>query len=886
MIGRTLLQYQVLEKIGEGGMGEVFRARDVTLDRDVAIKVLPAEFAADPERILRFEREARVLASLNHSGIAAIYGFHDCEGVRFLAMELVAGPDLFQRLEHGPIPVDEAVPMAARIAEAIEYAHERNIVHRDLKPANIKITAGGVKLLDFGLARAFGPDSAGGGDSGVRPTILPTMTTGGTRAGAILGTATYMSPEQARGQVVDRRADIWAFGCILYEMLTGKLLFPGHTVSDTIAAVLRADVDLTALPANTPDSVKHILARCLDRDPSTRLRDIGEARVVLADPRGTAAIRIATGRPAALRWWRRPWTLPAGVAGALVLGFAAGRSMHAPAKPAAAPAFLFDVRDSTHAIVTGSLATSPDGTFLAYTRHTAEGPADLVLRRLDQQSSQVLPGTRGARLPFWSADGREIGFFAANVLMRVSLTGGAASPIATLPDRPMGGTWNATGVILVGTNSGPIYRVNAAGGVPEAITALDPGVEDAHVWPAFFPDGEHYVFLADASTEEGHRMTVRSLTAKDSKVLRTGIRSGILVDPAGALLWVNNRQLFAWPFDFGKRDFTGAQVLVEDGLVPSGLRHECPLTVSRSGVMAFQRGSDDAVLMRVPLDGSAPQALLPPERYRNPRISGDGKRIAYEVQVSGGERTIWSYDLERGSRTLISARGTMSDSPAWSADGEWIYFGSGTSSRWTLFRKRVLGGLPPESLGAPENGKDLSVLDCSPDGRWILASPDVAGEGVGLYLARLGGNALTWTRWLATPATEQFARFSPDSRWIAFQSDASGQDEIYVAPVEGGPGVRQWMVSMNGGTDPAWSPDGTRIYYRTPAAVLMAVPVTVSAAGIEARPAEPVFELRPPDVGYLRNVYDPTPDGRAVIAFIETQGSNPVVQVRTGWRKW
>jgi hypothetical protein len=884
--GRTLAHYQVLDKIGEGGMGEVFRARDATLDRDVAIKVLPAAFDADPERIARFEREAKVLASLNHSGIAAIYGFHEHAGVRFLAMELVPGPDLSQRLAQGPIPVDEAIPLAARIAEALEYAHERNIVHRDLKPANIKLAPGGVKVLDFGLAKAFSPEGAGGGPTAT-PTILPTVTTGGTQAGVILGTAAYMSPEQARGQVVDRRTDIWAFGCILYECLTGSLLFAGSTVSDTIAAVLRADLDLAALPASTPESVRHLLERCLDRDPSTRLRDIGEARVVLADPRGTTAIRIAAGGgPPAARARRRAWLVAAIAAGGLGLGFLGGRTVRAPAPPAAGPAFLFDIQDSTNALATGSLAISPDGVHLVFARHAPDGLLELLVRRLDREGAQPLPGTRGGRYPFWSADGRDIGFFAGNALLRVSLDGGAASQIATLPDRPMGGTWNAAGVILVGTNSGPIYRVTAAGGVPEAVTTVEAGVEDAHVWPTFFPDGEHYVFLADASSDEGHRMTVRSVGGKESKVLRTGVRSAILVDPGGALLLIDNRQLFALPFDFGRREFAGAQVLVEDDLQASGLRHELPIAVSASGVMAFQRGTDEAVIMRISLDGSAPQALTPPDRYRNPRLFRDGKRIAYEVQVTAGERTIWAQDLDRGSRTLISNRGVTSDSPVWSADGEWIYFGSSTGDHWTVFRKRVLGGLPPEELGSPPGGKDLAVIDCSPDGRWILVAADVTGQGFGLFLAALGGASLTWTPWLTTPAIEEFSRFSPDSRWIAFQSDATGQDEIYVAPVEGGPAVRQWMVSVNGGSDPAWSPDGTRLYYRNPTGTLMAVPIEIVAGQIETRPPQRLFELHPPEVGYLRNVYDPTPDGKAIVAFVETEAASPAIWIRTGWRKW
>jgi Tol biopolymer transport system component len=738
-----------------------------------------------------------------------------------------------------------------------------------------------VKVLDFGLAKAFVADPSGSGLSPM-PSILPTVTTGGTQAGAILGTAHYMSPEQARGQFVDRRSDIWAFGCILYEMLTGRLLFPGATVSDTIAAVLRADVDLKSLPTDTPESVRHILERCLDRDTTTRLRDIGEARVVLANPRTSSAVRIAAGGAIARRG-RGRWLVPVVGLAALAIGFLAGRRLTSTTPRPDPPVFSFAVGDTSRTLVTGSLALSPDGMRLVYARRGVDGVPELLLHGLDQNAIQVLPGTRDGRQPFWSPDGHDIGFFSGNQLLRVSSRGGAATQIATFPDRPMGGTWNAAGIILVGTNTGPIYRVAAQGGAPEALTQLEAGVEDGHVWPAFLPDGEHYLYLADGVSDEGHRLTIRSLHGKDSKVIRKGVRSQILVDPRGALLMDANRQLFATPFDFGKMEFAGPQALVEDNVQTMGQRHELPLSLAPNGVMAFQRGNDAATIARVPLDGSPARTFTPPDRFRNPRIYKDGKQIAYEIQ-SGGDRTIWSQDLERGTRTLISVRGFTADSPAWSADGEWIYFDTAHENRWAAYRKRVQGGLPPELVGAPEGNTDMSLADLSSDGRWLLVGCGLGDGGIGLYLGSLANTPIIWTQWVNTKASEEFARFSPDSRWIAFQSDTSGQDEVYVAPVEGGPAVRQWMVSRNGGTDPAWSPDGTRLYYRNPTNMLMLVPITISGDRVEAHPPEPLLELHPPEVGYLRNAYDPTPDGKAIIAFVQTQVGSPEIRIRTDWR--
>lgn len=628
------------------------------------------------------------------------------------------------------------------------------------------------------------------------------------------------------------------------------------------------------------------MQRCLQKDSRSRLRDIGEARIILDDPQASVAMRIASGEsPAPEAGRRRVWPIVAAAVLALILGLAGGRILNRPAPASEPPAFLFDIQDTTGKLITGSLALSPNGVHLVFAQRDSLGNQELFLRRMDEAEARLLPGTKGGGQPFWSADGLNIGFFIGDTAYRVGLDGSAATPIASIDSHPRGGSWNDQDVILVGSSAGPIYRMTASGGEIEAVTTIEEGVEDTHVWPAFLPDGEHFVFLADAATDEGHRLYVVSLDGKEKKILRKSIRSAIFVDPAGALLFINNRQLFALPFDFGRREITGPQVLIEDEVQAIGQNHESPVTISANGIMALQRGSDESAIMRVPLDGSAGEVVSAPDRYRNPRISPDGHKLAFEIQTSGKERLIWVEDIDRGSRTLISEKGRLADSAVWSADNEWVYFGSSGADEWNGYRKRVQGGAPPELLGIPEGGTDLAILDCSRDGRWLLIGCNFPG-GYGLYLGRLGEGDVTWTEWLNTPASEQFARFSPDTRWIAFQSDVSGQDEIYIAPLEGGAELAQWMVSVNGGSDPAWSPDGSRLYYRSPNETLMEVALRVVGDQIEADPPASLFELRSPNVGYLRNVYDPHPEGSSVVAAVEVGGKSSAIRVRTGWRQW
>jgi serine/threonine-protein kinase len=576
------------------------------------------------------------------------------------------------------------------------------------------------------------------------------------------------------------------------------------------------------------------------------------------------------------------------VAGALILGIAGGRLLDRQPEGSTLPPLLFDIPDDTGTMVTGSLALSPNGEHLVFARRDSLGGQDLWIRRLDEDEARPLPGTRGGRYPFWSADGQKIGFFIRDKLYRAGLDGSAVSQIASIREGPMGGAWNQSDVILVGTNDGPIFRVPASGGAVEPVTEVIDSVENNHCWPAFLPDGEHFVFLSDASSDEGHRLYVHSLDGDDRKILQKVIRSAIFVDMDGALLWSDNGQLFARPFDFSRREFTGPRVLVQGGIQPFGENHECALTLSTNGILAFQTGSDEAIVVQIALDGLSRTELLAPDRYRNPRLSPDGTMLAFEVQVSSEERLLWVQDLARGTRTLVSERGKMSDSAAWSADGEMLYYDSSASESgsWHVYRKRVRGGSAPERVGRPEGTDDIAVMDCSDDGKWIVIGANQPNGHMGVFLGSLDGEKPDWSPWLEGSSTYNFARFSPNSRWIAFESGATGQSEVYVSPLEGGPAAQQVTVSVGGGSDAAWSRDGSKVYYRSPTGILMVSAVTESGDRIEFAPPVRLVELQPPRVGYLRNVYDPAPDGTSVIAFIETAGFTPTIRVRTGWRSW
>ncbi len=876
MIGQTLGPYRILDKLGEGGMGEVYRARDTTLDRDVAIKILPPLFASDGERLARFDREAKVLASLNHPHIAAIHGLHEDHGQRFLVMELVPGEDLAARLVRGALPIDEAVVIARKIAEGLEYAHERGIIHRDLKPANVKITPDGdVKVLDFGLAKAVAADP-----STSSPTSTPTMVTVtglATAAGLILGTAAYMSPEQARGKAVDKRADNWAFGCVLYEMLVGTRPFDGETVTDVLASVVTHQPDWSKLPAGTPEAVRRLLARCLAKDPRARLRDIGEARIVLENPRALDAPAPATVPPVGrgTGWW-----MSAAALAALVAGLAIGRYALAPTS-ASARTYEFDVSLPGRTIEMGSFALSPDARRLAFVIREDSGDRVLAVRDLASAEPGTIAGTTQVEYPFWSPDGQEIAYFSTGRLYRVRLDGSAPRPITQAPD-PRGGAWGPGDVILIGSGSGPIQRVSASGdGKPEAITKLAPG-DDAHAWPAFLPDGKRFVFLCDSATTEGHKICLASIGGGPLTILRSGVRSQPVIDPSGRLLIGERGQLLAYPFDLDTGVLGEQSTLVASQIYPVGNQHHLAASAALGGMMAFQQGSADMNLVLLDQAGQVTRTIGQPDRYGNPRISPNGKRVSYEIFTDSAERLVWVQDLDRGVRIPMSSRERQADDTAWAPDNETLYFDSTASGKWEIYRKPVSGGGAPEGLGSATGG-DFAISDVSADGRWALASGSTNGGSYDLFVRALSVPGGKWTSWTTGPAAENAGAFSPDARWVAYVSDDSSRPEVYIAPLEGGPSVHRWQISSGGGLEPRFSPDGKTLYYRTPTFDWMAVDVKATRDGIEAGTPKKRFSLPPVDLPYLRNVMDVLPDGSGFLTTrpATSQFISSAIRIRT-----
>jgi eukaryotic-like serine/threonine-protein kinase len=838
--GTRLGHYEILAALGAGGMGEVYRARDSKLGREVALKVLPEAFARNPDRMARFQREAKVLASLSHPNIAAIYGLEDSDRSNALVMELVEGPTLADRIKQGPVPVEEALRIAKQICEALEYAHERGIVHRDLKPANIKVTNDdAVKVLDFGLAKAVEGD-AHSQDISNSPTISDMV----TEAGILLGTAAYMSPEQARGKPVDRRADIWAFACVLYEMLTGKSTFAGETMSDTLAAVIKEEPNWAQLPAGTPVRVRVLLQRCLHKDPKQRLRDIGDARISLEEVL-TGAPEPSPGAIASASLSRRalPWALFA----AAIAVLAASVFVRFREKPLDVEAVRFQIPLPEKAVLgpAGSFAVSPDGRQLAFFAASQDGVPHLWIRPLDSLEAHPLPDSGSSSNPgpfFWSPDSHSIAFSAGagTKLKKIAVSGGAAQTLCDIPKNAVGGSWNKDGVIIFGQLLGGIMRVSASGGPASPLTTLDPSRgEIDHAFPSFLPDGRHFLYLRRTAQPENSGIYVGSLDVKpeaqDSRRLLVTAFQPVYVPSvnpeSGQLLFLSEAKLEAQPFDASRLQLTGEPVSVAEQV--GSYREYGFFSASTEGVLVYRgKGAGGTVLTWFDRRGKALDTVPDRGDYATPAFSPDGSRAAIaRVDPVIGNWIIWIFDFARGTNARFTFGSASAWFPVWSRDGTRIIFASDPKGLFDLYQKSTSGAAEEELL-LSSNG-DKYPTSVSPDGRFLLYSSSDSNKKYSLWVLPIGVGAKPMP-FPSTEFNEIDGRFSPDGHFLAYRSDESGRFELYVrkfTPDLSAAGFStsgKWQVSYGGAVRPRWSADGKELFYVTPDGKVMSVAVTLS----------------------------------------------------------
>jgi serine/threonine-protein kinase len=866
--GTRVGSYEVRALIGAGGMGEVYRAHDTRLNRDVALKVLPEVFARDSARMARFEREAKLLASLNHPNIAAIYGLEESGPIRALVMELVEGPTLAERIAAGAIPLNETLPIARQVADAVEYAHDNNVIHRDLKPANIKVKEDGmVKVLDFGLAKALSdePTEADMSNS-------PTLSMAATRQGVILGTAAYMSPEQAKGKRADRRADIWAFGVVLYEMLTGKPLYKGETVSETMAAVMMKEPSLEAVPAKTPPAIRKLLRRCLDKDARQRLRDMGEARIVIQDVLSGAASIEPVAAQDVRALGRRALLLGAScvVAASVVTGLAVWRLRPVPLPQ---PVSRLEISLPPNERLTGTngtmLALSPDGAQLAY---VAGAQQRIYLRALDSLETRPLAGTEGALSPFFSPDGQWIGFFAAGKLKRVSVSGGA---VLTLCDAPnaRGGAWGANDMVVFApiTNAG-LSQVSAAGGQPQVLTELKEG-ELSHRWPQFLPDGKSILYAIGIGTsyDDAHIAAYRL----DGGEQRTLIRGGTYPRyvPTGHLVYYRAGTVMAAPFDESRLEVLGTPAPALEGVMGgSGGNGAGQFSFSGLGSLVYVPGGpqagSDLTMVWVDHKGAAQPLPAPPHAYRNPRLSPDGRQVALDI-AEAGKLDIWIYDLMRDILTRLTFEG-LNDFAAWTPDGKRVAYRTQRAGSWNIFWKAADNSGAEERLTTSQ--LSTSPQSFLPDGRSVVYAQQDPKTGWDLGVLPLEGERKPQP-FLQTSFNERGPQVSPDGRWVAYSSDESGRYEVYVRPFPG-PGGR-WQISTDGGAEVTWSRRGNELFYRTGGQreKMMAMEIQTQPSFVPGRPRllfEGPYASNVGPGGSQAN-YSPAPDGQRFLMLKATE---------------
>ncbi len=874
--GTKLGPYEIIELIGAGGMGEVYRAADTRLEREVALKVCAEAFSE------RFEREARVVASLNHPNVCTLFDV----GPNYLVMELIEGPTLSDRIGEGPIPIEEALTLARQIAEALDAAHEKGIVHRDLKPGNIKITPDGVvKVLDFGLAKISALAAASSEKS---PTLTVTM--GSTQVGVILGTASYMSPEQAKGRAVDKRADIWAFGVVLHEMLTGQKLFERETLSETLAGVLKEPPDLTQVPAQ----VRPLLKRCLEKDPKKRLRDIGDAMALIEVSAESAAPAVSAPTT------RTRWLWPA-VAAVFLVATVALSAIHFRETTPAARIMQFGIPAPENASFTqGLFSVSPNGRYVVFGARGTDGIQRLWLRDLEDQAAKPLPGTErsGTPLPFWSPDSRFVVYDDAGAklkLKKIDITGG---PPQTIVDNPvssaLGGSWNKDNVILFGSVRG-IMRVSAAGGSPTPVTSLDSSRNEiAHIEPTFLPDGKHFLYYRDSGAAETSGMAEGSLDLKPEQ--QSSRLPLVAADPVyvptsdpdrGAVLFLRDGTLLAQAFENRREELTGEPVPLAERVGTSGNGILGRFAASPGGVLVYQTADNlDLQLTWYDRNGKILGKVGEPGRYSVLALSHDGTKAGLSrLNPQDGNQDVWVVDLAQGTSTRLTFDPSIETTPVFSPDASRVAYLSGRGGVGGLYAKATDGSGADEVLLRPASVNTLT--DWSRDGRFLIFG---AGNPMNTWVLPLTGDRKPFA-FARTPFGETSARLSPDGRWIGYRSDESGRNEIYVKAFtpspDAGSSAAKWMISRNGGAGMVhWRKDGRELYYLAADGNVMAVEVSTSPVFHPGVP-KPLFAV-PPALLRLSatpgNVAAVAPDGqRFLFAVPVEQNARDELSVILNW---
>jgi serine/threonine-protein kinase len=844
-------------------MGEVYKAHDTKLRRDVAIKVLPESFARDADRLARFRREAQLLASLNHPNIATIYNIEDSNDTTYLVMELVPGETLAERIKRdGAVPVEESLTIAKQIAEALEAAHEKGIIHRDLKPANVKVTPEGkVNVLDFGLAKAFAGDTSTE-DIGNSPTLSMAA----TMQGVILGTAAYMSPEQAKGKAVDKRTDIWAFGCVLYELLCGRPAFEGEDVTEILAAVVKTEADWGRLPEATPPAIRKLLRRCLRKDKRQRLADASDLRIEIEDaiaaPKDSGATQAAPASTSKL--------LLAVATTLAIVAVLTSLALWRSTRPVERPLVRLDVDlgpDVSLVSLRGTDAIlSPDGTRLVY---VSQGR--LFTRRLDQPNANELAGTQGTYAPFFSPDGQWVAFFSPGKLEKISVEGGSAITLC-IASNGEGGSWGEDGNIIAAlSQTAGLSRIPSAGGPPTPVTDLQTG-EITHRWPQILPGGKAVLFTAGTTSGAYNAANIEVMSLADHR-RKTLVRGGTYGRylPSGHLIYVNRGTLFAVPFDVDRLEVHGTPAPVLDQVGYSTVSGSAQLDFSQTGTLIYRSGgaTGSGLLTVAWLDGTgkAQPLLAKPGAYGRPSMSPDGQRLALEV-TEGSGTDIWVYDWQRDTMTRLTFTGNA-DGPVWGPDGRYIAFrtaGEGMSVT------RSDGSGKPQPLTQSKNnpapwsftpdGKRLAFLELGPATSYDLWTVPLESDSAGLRAGKPEG-------FLQTPADERYPSFSPDGRWMAYSSDESGTFQVYVRafPDKGG----KWQVSNSGGAYPMWSRTGRELLFEALDNHIMAAAYTEKGDSFVAdKPRRWSEKQIGGSVTNTRNV-DLAPDGKRIVALMPVE---------------